>query len=98
MQQSVEGEHAQLGLIRVAGFARLAFGDTRGNDQVTDTVPLEAEDVGRIVLAAIFLVEGAHPRVGDQRDAELTARGTRREAGQPAAQTAVSDAPSAAVT
>ena len=87
VQQAVQREDAQLGLVGMPGLARLAARDAGRDHEVAEsarrtegagravrrqsTVGDETEDVGRVVLAAVAAIEDAHARVGDERDRQL---------------------------
>lgn len=111
VQQAVERENAQLGLVRMTGFPRLALGHAGGNNEISEgagsgvnkrdcfeLIGDETQNVGRIVLSPVAAIQGAHAGVADERDTELPPDVARSHAAEPAAQTAVDDAIAAPVS
>src|SRR4249919_27307 len=72
----------------------LAPGDALGDDDISG---LERKDVGRLVLAAVFLVEEAHTRVGHDGNRDVAAGAGRRDPDQPGRQTGRADGPAAII-
>ncbi len=91
VQEAMEGEHTQLGRLRVAGGSRLPSGDTACDHDISEEriaslgdyrgAARKAEDVGRHVLSSVRAIQCADPRVADDGDADASACAWRRHAG-----------------
>src|SRR5215207_3496715 len=106
VEETVQCKDSQLGLKRVPRFASLARGHPARDYEIAQplilgagatTSAFEAENVGSEILVTVASVEGAHSGIGDERDRDLAPCGRRGDAREPAAETSVGDAPSAAI-
>jgi hypothetical protein len=106
VKETMKGQNAQLGGVRMAALAGLARGDSGSDDDVAEEPRsadcfigrrLERQDVGGRIHPAISAIELPDVPIGDEGDGQLAAQAGRRHADEPAGQSTIGDPPALAV-